>query len=68
MIVSFANIMSTTILLEVSEIYSSSNIYIGASVFLVVVSISIFFQMKDIIFYDNKSEVTVSNSSMKILR
>jgi hypothetical protein len=60
--------MSTTILLEVSEIYSSSNIYIGASVFLVVVSISIFFQMKDIIFYDNKSEVTVSNSSMKILR
>jgi hypothetical protein len=60
--------MSTTILLEVSEIYSSSNIYIGASVFLVVVSISIFFQMKDIIFYDNKSEVTVSNSSMKILK
>ena len=41
MIVSFANILSTTILLEVSEKVNPTYIYIGAAIFIVFVSLMI---------------------------
>jgi hypothetical protein len=49
MIVSFANILSTTVLLELSEIIDPTYIYIGAAVFVLIVSFLIFSQMKDVI-------------------
>lgn len=49
MIVSVANIMSTTILLELSEIVENIYIYLGAFVFILTVSFLILTNMKDVV-------------------
>ena len=49
MIVSLANIMSTTVLLELSEYIKTMYIYITAGSFVLIVSILIATNMKDVI-------------------
>ena len=49
MIVSLANIMSTTVLLELSEYIQTMYIYITAGSFVLIVSILIATNMKDVI-------------------
>ena len=49
MIVSVANIMRTTILLELSEIVENIYIYLGAFVFILTVSFLILTNMKDVV-------------------
>jgi MFS family permease len=60
MIVSFANILSTTVLLEVSEIVNPTYIYIGAAIFVAIVSLLIYSQMKDVIKEENEYQVNHS--------
>ena len=56
MIVSFANILSSTVLLKVSENMDPNQIYKGTALFITTVSALIFFKMKDVIKNDKKRE------------
>ena len=57
MVVHFANFLSSTVLLKVSENVDPNYIYKGASIFITIVSALIFFQMKDVINRDERREV-----------
>ena len=64
MVVAIANILSTTVLLKLSENVDPNYIYKGAAIFITIVSTFIFFQMKDVI---NRNERREKHSPKLIL-